>query len=114
VHELSIAVNILDIVASTCREQGYSTVRAVRIKVGNAAGIMTDALVFSFDCAKSGTVAEAAALDIDEVPVGGACSDCGSDFTVDEPYVFNCPVCGGTAFRISSGDELEIVELEVD
>ena len=114
-HELSIAMSILDIVASTCKEQGHSSVQSVRIRVGNASGIMTDSLVFSFDCAKNGTVAEGANLEIDKIPVGGDCQDCGSGFTVEKSsFVLNCPECGGTDFRISSGYELEIVELEVD
>lgn len=113
-HELSIALNILDIVQSTCLEQGYTRVDRVRVQIGKASGVMTDPLVFSFDCAKAGTVAEHATLDIDEVPLGGRCRECRSDFRVGEPYVLNCPACGGRAFDIISGHELQVVELEVD
>jgi hydrogenase nickel incorporation protein HypA/HybF len=113
VHELSIAMSILDIARDACAEQGSSRVEKVRVKIGKASGIMADSLLFSFDCAKSGGAA-GATLEIEEVPVGGHCRDCGADFTVDEKYVLQCPLCGGAAFTINSGYELEVVDLEVD
>jgi hydrogenase nickel incorporation protein HypA/HybF len=113
-HELSIALSILDIVESACRDHDCSRVELVRVRVGRAAGVMSDSLSFSFDAAKGGTVAEGALLEIDEVPVGGRCRGCASDFTVEEKFVFACPNCGGTAFTVHSGHELEVVDLEVD
>ena len=113
-HELSIAMSILDIVKSACEENRCTRVEAVRVKVGKASGVMADALLFSFDVAKVGTVAEGASLEIEEVPVGGRCRDCEADFTVPEKYVFQCPLCGGAAFTMHSGQELEVVDLEVE
>ena len=113
-HELSIAMNILDIVAQTCREQGYPRVDSVSVRIGRASGIMTEALQFAFECARAGTVADQARILIEEIPVGGQCRECGKDFQVDEAFVFACPLCGGSSFQITSGHELEIAELEVD
>jgi hydrogenase nickel incorporation protein HypA/HybF len=113
-HELSIALSILDIVESACRDNDCSRVERVRVRIGRAAGVMSDSLSFSFDAAKGGTVAAGAALEIDEVPVGGHCRDCAADFTVGEKYVFGCPKCGGVEFTVHSGHELEVVDLEVD
>ncbi len=113
-HELSIAMNILEIVTQTCREQGYQRVDSVSVRIGRASGVMTEALNFAFECARSGTVADQARIVIEEVPVGGHCRDCGKGFQVDEAFVFACPLCGGTAFQITSGHELELAELEVD
>ncbi len=112
-HELSIALSILDIVESACRNHDCSRVELVRVRIGRAAGVMSDSLSFSFDAAKGGTLAEGASLEIDEVPVGGHCRDCASDFTVEEKYVFGCPKCGGVEFTVHSGHELEVVDLEV-
>jgi hydrogenase nickel incorporation protein HypA/HybF len=114
VHELSIAMNILDIVGTTCHEQGYSRVETIRVNVGKASGIMTDSLVFAFEYARNDTVAANATIEINEIPLGGHCSQCDSDFTANERFVLNCPLCGGTSFKITAGHELEIVELEVD
>jgi len=113
-HELSIAMNILDVVMQTCKEQGFRRVDSVSVRIGRASGVMTDALSFAFECARSGTVAEKARFVIEEVPVGGTCNECGGSFQVQEQYVFACPLCSGSSFRITSGHELEILELEVD
>ena len=113
-HELSIALSILDIVETACRNHDCSRVELVRVRIGKAAGVMSDSLSFSFAAAKEGTLAEGASLEIEEVPVGGYCRDCVSEFTVEEKFVFACPKCGGVEFAMRSGHELEVVDLEVD
>ncbi|HWR59603.1 MAG TPA: hydrogenase maturation nickel metallochaperone HypA [Thermodesulfovibrionales bacterium] len=112
-HEASIALSILDMVAERCRAEGYSAVESVRLRIGRAAGILPEALVFTFDAAKEDTPASDAKLLIDIVPLGGFCSGCESDFEVEDAYVLNCPVCGSTLFKINRGYEMEIVEIDV-
>ncbi|MBM4129390.1 MAG: hydrogenase maturation nickel metallochaperone HypA, partial [Nitrospira sp.] len=83
------------------------------VRVGRASGVMPEALLFAFDAIKTGTVAEKASLTIDEIPIGGFCSSCNSEFSVEEPYVLFCPKCGETSFRLNTGRELDIQEMEV-
>jgi hydrogenase nickel incorporation protein HypA/HybF len=112
-HELSIALGILNIVRSACETGGHGRVERVRVRVGKASGVMTEALRFSFDAAREGTVAAEAELEIEEIPVGGRCRACRADFAVEEKYVFACPKCGGSEFSVETGHELEVVDLEV-
>jgi hydrogenase nickel incorporation protein HypA/HybF len=112
-HEVSIALNLLDIVTEECRKSGGSTVEAINLRIGRASGIMTDALLFAFDAVRAGSVAERAHLNIAEVPVSGHCRECGDDFEVGEEYVLCCPRCGGGAFEITGGRELDIIDMEV-
>jgi hydrogenase nickel incorporation protein HypA/HybF len=114
VHELSIALSVLDIVQGAAAGAGLSSVTVVRLRVGRASGVQPDSLRFAFDCSKAGTPAEGATLEIEEVPIGGHCDDCGGDFTHPEPYVLACPLCGGAAFRLTAGDELHVLDLEGD
>ena len=111
-HELSIALSVLDIVRTAAAESGLANVTIVRLRVGRASGVQPDSLRFAFDCAKVGTPAEGAVLEIDEVPVGGHCDVCDGDFTNPEPYVLACPLCGGASFRVTTGDELHVLDLE--
>ena len=111
-HELSIALSVLEIVRDAAANSGLSRVDTVRLRVGKATGVLPDALHFAFDCSKAGTAAAAAALQIEEVPIGGRCEDCGREFTSPEPYVLACPLCGGGRFRITTGDELAVLDLE--
>lgn len=112
-HEVSIAVNLIEIVSDQCVKNGCSTIAFVNIKIGRASGIMPDALLFAFDAVKEGSIAGNAVLNIEEVPVSGYCSDCNSNFTVEEEYVVSCPVCGGSSFRITAGREMDIIDMEV-
>lgn len=112
-HETSIALGILDIINDRCIAEGYHAIESVRLRIGRAAGIMPEALLFSFDVAKVGTPAENAKLIINSIPLGGMCSACNSEFEVEEAYVLSCPRCGSSSFKIQKGYEMEIVEMDV-
>ena len=113
-HEASIAISLVETVADLCRQQGYQEIERVRLKVGRAAGILPDALLFAFDMAKAGTVAANAELDIEYIPLNGRCRDCDSRFESHERYVFACPACRSSAIKITGGDEMQIVDMEVN
>ncbi|HXW69173.1 MAG TPA: hydrogenase maturation nickel metallochaperone HypA [Dissulfurispiraceae bacterium] len=111
---MSIAQSLLKIAVDECKGNGYTRINNVRVCIGNASGVMPEALLFAFNALKSDTIASGATLTIEEVPLAGRCSECSSDFTSHEKFVFSCPHCGGSAFILVAGRELDIKELEVD
>ncbi len=113
-HEASIAMSLLEIAEDHCRRYGFGEIQSIRIRIGRASGIMKDALFFSFDIIRSGTLADKAHLIIEEVPVSGRCHDCESTFTTEEPYILSCPACSSLNYAVLGGRELEIVELEME
>lgn len=113
-HEASIAISLLKTVTCLCHEEGYQSIERVRLKVGRAAGILPDALLFAFDVVKAGTAADNAELQIEYIPLNGTCEECGSQFESDERYVFACPACSSAAIKITGGDEMQIVDMEVN
>ena len=112
-HEVSIALSLLEIAEQHCKKEGYQGIESITVKIGKASGVMPEALLFAFDAVKQGTIAEKAHLTIEEIPVSGYCHRCMKSFSVDEPFVLCCPNCGDTSFRLDSGRELDIVELDV-
>jgi hydrogenase nickel incorporation protein HypA/HybF len=50
-HELSIALSLLQSVCDHLPRLGAVTVRAVRVRVGSLSGVSPDALLFAFDVA---------------------------------------------------------------
>lgn len=112
-HEVSIALNLLEIITAQCTKEGYTRIDAVRIKIGRASGIMPDALAFAFEATKADTIAHSALLEIEEVPLTGSCQDCGAVFTTEAEYVLACPVCSGQSFVMTAGRELDIIDMEV-
>jgi hydrogenase nickel incorporation protein HypA/HybF len=113
-HEVSIALSLLDIVEKKCREEGYQRVESVSVRVGKASGVMPEAFSFALDVVKMDTLARDARFIIDLVPLGGTCNACGRNFETEEPYIAECPFCASPSFRITQGNELEIVEMEVN
>jgi hydrogenase nickel incorporation protein HypA/HybF len=113
-HEASIAISLIKTVSDLCQQEGYNSIESVRIKVGKAAGILPDALLFAFDMAKAGTLASQAELIIEYIPLGGFCRECGSEFESEERYIFSCPDCKSNTIKITRGDELQIVDMEVN
>lgn len=112
-HEVSIALSLIEIVTEQCRKKGFSRIEAINVKIGRASGIMTDALIFAFDAVKGESIAKNAVLNIQDIPVAGYCRDCCNTFTVNGEYVLSCPACGGVAFNVTAGRELDIIDMEV-
>jgi hydrogenase nickel incorporation protein HypA/HybF len=112
-HEVTIVQGLLDIVSENCKKGGYKAVESIKVKIGRASGIMPDAFIFAFESMKAGSVAEKATLTIDEVPITGFCDVCDENFTVEDTYVISCPKCGSLSFRLETGRELNIDEMEV-
>lgn len=112
-HEASLALSVLDSVIKKCIDEGFNAVESVQLRIGRASGVMPEALIFAFDAAKSGTIAATAELLIDTVLLGGLCNDCGREFETDNAYVLECPLCGGSSFKINKGYEMDIIEIDV-
>jgi hydrogenase nickel incorporation protein HypA/HybF len=112
-HEVSIALSLLDIAEQHCKKEGYKGIESIVVKIGKASGVMPEALLFAFDAVKHGTLAENAHLKIKEIPVSGYCNSCKNSFSVEETFILCCPKCGDTSFRLDSGRELDVVELDV-
>ncbi|RMG68861.1 MAG: hydrogenase maturation nickel metallochaperone HypA [Nitrospirae bacterium] len=113
-HEVSIAQSLLDIAISECEKAGYSRINSISVVVGEASGVQVDSLKFAFDVIKKDTPADEAELLIDISPLTGVCLECKSRFQPTERPVYECPMCKCRRLKIISGNELDIVEIDVD
>lgn len=109
-HELSIVHGVVGIVEERAKGR---RVKAVRMRIGDLAGIEIDAVRFCFDVCTNGTSVEGARLDIDRVVGRGRCCACGQEREVKD-RVFLCPCGGPGGMELVSGDELSVVSMEVD
>jgi hydrogenase nickel incorporation protein HypA/HybF len=113
-HEVSIALRLLEIIEENCRQEGCQAVKSVRVRVGRASGVSPESLAFAFEVADKSPVVKEAKLIIDLVPLGGFCARCGNQFFTEEAYILECPTCSSSSLKINQGYELEVVEMEVD
>ena len=65
-HELSIALDLVDVAQEEMARHGGERIRAVHIELGPLAGVAREALMFSFGIACEGTAAEGSNLIIED------------------------------------------------
>jgi hydrogenase nickel incorporation protein HypA/HybF len=106
-HELGIAVEILEAVLLEKRERKMKDIREIGIRVGSLSSIDPESLRFCFEASKKDTPLSATDLKIDLVPVEGKCSACGRNFEVED-FIFICPFCGSPDIKVERGQELII------
>ncbi len=112
-HEMSIAMNVVEIATDQARNNGASRINQIVLEVGTLAGIMIDSLEFCFESACKGTMAEDAELRIEQREARGRCQDCDSEFEM-ETFLAICPNCESFKIEQISGQELKIKTINVD
>jgi hydrogenase nickel incorporation protein HypA/HybF len=111
-HEASIALNLIEAVEQRLEDRPLSRVAAIHVRVGELAGVSTEALDFAFECLSAGTPLAGARLEFEVVPLTMTCGACGRTSRVED-LVFRCPACGSEDTRVSTGRELEVRTLEL-
>lgn len=112
-HELSIAMSIVDLATEAANNNGGGKVEALYLKLGQLSGVVKDSLLFSWDLACAGTRIEGARLVIEDVPVTVHCSLCERERTLDSINNFACPVCGDPSTKVLGGRELQLSAMEI-
>jgi hydrogenase nickel incorporation protein HypA/HybF len=112
-HEMSLAVNIVELVSEKAQGAGGGKITSVELEAGKLSGVMVKALRFCFDAASRNTPAEGARLEVREIDGLGNCLDCGCSFALDS-LLGQCPQCGGYAVETVQGKELKVVSFTID
>jgi hydrogenase nickel incorporation protein HypA/HybF len=113
-HELSIAMNILDRTLEEAERRGGVRVEAVHLWLGPLSGVIKDALLSAYDLARVDSPLASTRLVIEEVPVVVYCEICQAERTIESIQSFCCPACGTPTANVIRGRELEIVALEIE
>jgi len=112
VHELSIAMSLVEMACEKAATLGDVRVEALHLRLGPLCGVVKDALLFSFDMAAEGTAIQGARLEIADVPLTVHCETCAEDRELPTVQL-RCPVCASPTPRVVRGRELELAFLEV-
>jgi hydrogenase nickel incorporation protein HypA/HybF len=112
-HELSIAMSIVEMAAEEAERHASERVTAVHLKLGLMSGVVKAALVSAFELAREGSPLEQCLLVIEDVPITVDCRRCGAETAVVSWQDFRCVICGEPAEEIVHGRELEVSALEL-
>lgn len=111
-HELSIAISILDVASEEAVRRGVD-VRAVHLKLGPLSGVVREALLSAFEMAREDSLMPQVRLVIQDVPVVVYCPNCQAERPAASPQEICCSVCRTPTPRVITGRELEVCALEV-
>jgi hydrogenase nickel incorporation protein HypA/HybF len=112
-HEMGVAVNILEIVKQEMLRHKATKLISICLAIGKFTAIVPHSLTFCFEVITKGTFFENVKLIIEKLPLIGRCINCDSEFAIKE-YSFICEKCGSNSIEIVSGRELFIKEIEID
>jgi hydrogenase nickel incorporation protein HypA/HybF len=112
-HELSIAISMIDQIIEESESRGGLHVEIVHLKLGVFSGVDKHALLFSYSLACEGTQLQGSKLVIESIPLVVYCPSCGKDRSPPSVYQICCPDCFTPTEKIVSGREIEVAFLEV-
>jgi hydrogenase nickel incorporation protein HypA/HybF len=112
-HELSIAMSIVEMAQEEADSRGQVQVLAVHLRLGKLSGVVKEALLSSYEMARHATPLEGSQLLIEEVPVEVFCPKCEVPRLVTSIQWFRCPECDTPTPTVLHGKELEVVALEI-
>ena len=105
VHEMPIAVDIVDRAVGVAREHGAIRIEKVEVQVGAMRQVVPEALELAFSVASEGTLAQGAELCISEEKLEAVCRNCECRFS-PEIDRFLCPQCDQANARIVAGNDI--------
>jgi hydrogenase nickel incorporation protein HypA/HybF len=112
-HELSIAMSIVEMAQEEADQRGGVQVSAVHLKLGVLSGVVKEALLSAYEMACDDTPLKSSRLIIEEVPVVVFCPSCQRQRPLSSVQLFCCAECGTPASEIIQGKEIEVVALEI-
>ena len=111
-HEMSIAINIIEICEKELQKAKGTKIEKVNLIVGKLSGIVIESLNFALEVSKQNGLLSDAEIIIEEIPASLKCLNCGLEFTSDEYYT-TCPACNDFKHEILAGKELLVKSLTI-
>jgi hydrogenase nickel incorporation protein HypA/HybF len=112
-HELSIAVSLVEAAQEEAAKHAASAVTAVHLRLGPLSGVVKEALLFSYGLAVQGTPLAGSQLIIEDMPVVAFCPACRERRRIRSLQSFLCATCDTPVSEVLQGRELEVAGLEI-
>lgn len=112
-HEMALMGGLLRILEDQARTRRFSRVKTVWLEIGALSSVEPEAIRWCFEVARRETLADGAALVIEQPPGRALCLDCAREVAISrrgDP----CPDCGGFRLHVTGGQEMRVRELEVE
>lgn len=111
-HELAVAQALIEQVGIVARQENADQILVIHVGIGPLSGVEAQLLEQAFPLAAAGSIAAAAGLVVEQLPVRVRCRQCGRVSDV-LPGRLVCGNCGDWHTTLVSGDELQLTRVEL-
>ena len=112
-HEMSIIESLLEAVRQEFRAYPDLRVAAVRVRAGALRLVMPEVMETCYQAATLDTPLAESRLELEAVPATARCGQCRQVFPVEADW-FECPHCHAAGGELLTGQELDLVNIELD
>lgn len=112
-HELSIVMNIVEIVEDNLKQNNANKVTEIELEIGTLSGVVMEAMEFALEEGAKNTVIGKSKKKIISIPGKARCNNCTKEFDVDDLFT-PCPECGSFDSTIIQGEELRVKSIVVE
>ena len=112
-HEMSLAINIIDIACSQVQEVGGQAVTEIELQIGPFAGVMQDSLSFCLEVTAKETIAENCQIIFLDPTAANKCPGCRKLYSRGDFWGI-CPHCREPAPRFPKDQELQVIAVSYD
>ena len=112
-HEMSLALSIVEQTREAAAREGAVRVLEVEIEVGCLAGVLADSLQFCLEAVGPTSGLPGTVFHITEIVATGDCRVCAATFPADS-FLALCPACGSDDVAVSGGQDLKIRSLTIE
>jgi hydrogenase nickel incorporation protein HypA/HybF len=109
-HELSLASDVISLVAEEARKNGVEAIHELSIELGELCGVDAESFRFSLDLLRKGTLLDTSSVRIIGTEGKARCSACGELFGLHD-LLSSCPSCGGPPGEILAGREFRLISM---
>lgn len=111
-HELTVLVELVDMVEKAMVENHIEKIDTVVIQIGQLSSIVPRYMREYYPNATSGSKLEGTTLKIEMIPANGLCHHCNKVFNIVKNKG-KCPICNNDDWEILSGQEFMLKEIYI-
>jgi hydrogenase nickel incorporation protein HypA/HybF len=104
-HEMSIAMQILEQAIESASANKATRIDEIELEIGQMQQVVFEALELAFQSIAEGTIAEGATLKMSEREITAVCRVCNSEYQ-PSIRVFTCPRCKSADADIVAGRDI--------
>ena len=112
-HEYSIVQSLLDSCDDNAKANNATKVIKVVIKIGVMSGVEPELLKTAFDTFKEKTICEDAEFIINVQDIVVKCNECKKEATLNK-LEYTCPSCDSSDLEIIDGEDMYLMQLELE